>query len=273
MNFLSEAPLGKKTLYISHYQRDLLFPITRKTNRAELGLTDLLPFKGVDRWNAYELSWLNSKGKPIIALGEFIFPCESPNMVEAKSFKLYLNSFNNTPFISTDKVITTLQRDLTEIAGAPVEARIILVDQLTPQTTQNFPGTCLDQLDVECNVYQVHPDFLQTEATIVTELLYSDLLKSNCLITGQPDWGSIQINYTGKKISHESLLKYIISFRNHNEFTEQCAERLFMDIMQRCAPQKLSIDIRYTRRGGIATDIYRSNESKNRPENFRLYRQ
>ncbi len=273
MNILAEAPLGKKTAYVSHYQRDLLFPITRKTNRTKLGLSGTLPFKGIDIWNAYELSWLNSKGKPVVAIGEFIFPCESPNLVEAKSFKLYLNSFNNTAFANIDEVIATIQRDLTEIAEAPVQVRIKLVEPLAPITTQVFSGICLDQLDVKCDTYLVNPAFLQTEDKILSEVLYSDLLKSNCLITGQPDWGSVQIQYTGKKIQHAGLLQYIISFRDHNEFGEQCVERIFLDIMQRCAPQKLSIYARYTRRGGKDINPYRSTEGSEIPENFRLCRQ
>ncbi len=273
MSMLANAPLGKKTPYVAHYQRDLLFPIARMTNRAMLGLSHSLPFKGVDIWNAYELSWLNSKGKPVVAIGEFIFPCESPHLVEAKSLKLYLNSFNNTIFDSVDDVITTLQRDLMETTSAPVQVRVILTEQFSPVTTQTFDGICLDQLDVTCNTYLVNPTFLQTESEVVSEVLYSNLLKSNCLITGQPDWGSVQIKYTGKKIQHAGLLQYIVSFRNHNEFGEQCVERIFLDIMQHCAPQKLSVYARYTRRGGKDINPFRSTEKGEMPENFRLCRQ
>lgn len=273
MSTLTEAPLGKKTAYVSRYQRDLLFPIARKTTRAKLGLSEPLPFKGIDIWNAYELSWLNNKGKPVVAVGEFIFPCESPNLVEAKSLKLYLNSFNNTAFANIDEVVATIQRDLTEITEAPVQVRVNLVEQFSPVTTQAFSGICLDQLDVICDTYLVNPVFLQTQGEVISEVLYSDLLKSNCLITGQPDWGSVQIHYTGKKIQHAGLLQYIVSFRDHNEFGEQCVERMFLDIMQRCAPQKLSIYARYTRRGGKDINPYRSTESDKVPENFRLCRQ
>lgn len=273
MTLLTEAPLGKKTVYISQYQRELLFPIARKTNRAKLGLTGHLPFKGVDIWNAYELSWLNNKGKPVVALGEFIFPCESPYLVEAKSFKLYLNSFNNTRFDNIDDVIATIQRDLSEVTEAAVQVRINLVEHFVVRTTRVFSGTCLDRLDIECDTYQVNPLFLQTEDTVISEVLYSDLLKSNCLITGQPDWGSVQIHYTGKKIQHAGLLRYIISYRDHNEFGEQCVERMFLDIMQQCAPQKLSIYMRYTRRGGKDINPYRSSENDEIPDNFWLCRQ
>jgi 7-cyano-7-deazaguanine reductase len=270
---LAGAPLGKKTPYISHYQKNLLFSIPREINRSSLGLSGALPFKGVDIWNAYELSWLNRKGKPIVAIGEFIFPCESPNLIEAKSLKLYLNSLNNTLFSTIDEVITILQQDLTEAAGAFVQVQIIPIEQFVPITTQAFKGICLDQLDIHCDTYLIDSGFLQTEDEIISEVLYSELLKSNCLITGQPDWGSIQICYTGKKIEHTGLLKYIISFRDQNIFGEQCIERIFMDIMQHCIPQKLSIYARYTRRGGTDINPYRSTESGEIPKNFRLCRQ
>lgn len=273
MNVLAEAPLGKKTTYVSHYQPDLLFPIARKTNRARLGLIGALPFKGVDVWNAYELSWLNSKGKPMVAIAEFRFPCESPNIVEAKSFKLYLNSFNNTRVESVDELQATIKRDLTEIIEAPVEVYIQLVDRTAEIITQKFSGICLDQLDIECDTYVVNRGFLQTENHQVTEVVYSDLLKSNCLITGQPDWGSVEIRYTGNKIQHEGLLRYIVSYRDHNEFGEQCVERMFLDILQQCAPEKLSIYARYTRRGGKDINPFRSTEDEVAPENFRLVRQ
>lgn len=273
MNVLAKAPLGKKSAYVSHYQPDLLFPIARKTNRAKLGLLGSLPFKGMDIWNAYELSWLNSKGKPVVALGEFSFPCESPNLVEAKSFKLYLNSFNNTSFVDVNEVIATIERDLMKIIEAPVKVHIQIIDQFVEISTQKFTGVCLDQLDVECNTYLVNTGFLQTDDEVVSEVLYSDLLKSNCLITGQPDWGSVEIRYTGKKIRHEGLLKYIVSYRDHNEFGEQCVERIFLDILRQCAPETLSVYARYTRRGGKDINPYRSTESGDVPENFRLCRQ
>lgn len=270
---VGQSPLGKKSSYISQYQRDLLFPISRQINRNEIEVTDPLPFKGCDVWNGYELSWLNLKGKPIVAIAEFIFPCESPNLIESKSFKLYLNSFNNTRFSSAEEVQKILQRDLTEAAGAHVKAEIILLEKFSPQEIKIFSGVCLDGLDIECETYHVDPTQLKTETGLVTESLYSDLLKSNCLVTGQPDWGSVQIEYTGNKINHESLLKYIISFRDHNEFHEQCVERIFTDIMQVCLPQKLSIQARYTRRGGLDINPFRSTHERAAPPNIRLCRQ
>jgi len=272
MSSLENAPLGKKTIYISQYKKELLFPIAREMSRSQLNLKNLLPFTGIDIWNGYELSWLNNKGKPVVALAEFIFPCESPNIIEAKSFKLYLNSFNNTHISSVDELITILQADLAEAIQAPVEITISLVD-FEPIKTQAFNGICLDSLDIQCDTYLVKPDLLQTQEEIVSEILYSNLLKSNCLITGQPDWGSLQICYTGKKIQHDSLLKYIISFRDHTEFGEQCVERIFLDIMNYCKPQKLSVYARYTRRGGLDINPYRSTDIGDIPHNFRLCRQ
>lgn len=272
-NSVIESPLGKKSSYISEYQRDLLFPIPRVIKRSEIGVPAVLPFKGGDLWNGYEISWLNAKGKPIVALGEFIFPCESENLIESKSFKLYLNSFNNTQFASIENVLDTLQRDLSEASKADVRVTLIPVDQFPAQAIQTFDGIYLDKLDIECHTYHVDIAFLNTNENTVSENLYSDLLKSNCLVTGQPDWGSVQIQYTGKQINHEGLLKYIISFRDHNEFHEQCVERIFMDIMRYCSPEKLSVQARYTRRGGLDINPYRSSENSTVPENIRLCRQ
>lgn len=273
MNTATLSPLGKKSTYIATYQPNLLFPITRLIKRAEIDITDHIPFQGVDIWNAFELSWLNKKGKPMVALGEFIFPCDSPNIIESKSFKLYLNSFNNSSFKSINEVAHAMQHDLSNAAGCAVNVTLSDIDNYTPIMKQTFSGICLDKLDISCDTYHVNSDFLKTEHTIVTETVYSDLLKSNCLVTGQPDWGSIQIHYVGKQIQHEGLLKYIISFRNHNEFHEQCVERIFMDIMRCCMPEKLTVFARYTRRGGLDINPLRSTESINQLSNIRLCRQ
>lgn len=256
---LANAPLGKQATYESHYNRDLLFTIPRKTKHEEIGIHGALPFQGVDVWNGYELSWLNAKGKPVVAIIEFIIPCDSPNLVESKSIKLYLNSFNNTPFDSIASVTSIIMRDLSSVAGAPVTVNIMSLAQASKTLVSHFTGIALDELDVACDTYTTDPSFLTTENEIVTETLYSDLLKSNCLVTGQPDWGSVQITYTGKKMSHAGLLKYIVSFRNHNEFHEQCIERIFMDISKHCAPEKLCVYGRYTRRGGLDINPIRAN--------------
>lgn len=273
MDITTLSPLGKQSSYIAHYQRDLLFPIPREIKRKEINVPSVLPFKGCDVWNAYEISWLNPKGKPMVVIGEFVFPCESPNLIESKSFKLYLNSFNNTKFDSLQEVTSTLRHDLSESAGAPVKVRLIPVEKFIQREIQTLSGYCLDHLDIECDTYIVDSSFLFTGEETVSEILFSDLLKSNCLVTGQPDWGSVQINYTGKQINREGLLKYIVSFRNHNEFHEQCVERIFMDIMTRCKPDMLSVQARYTRRGGLDINPYRSTEENSLPPNVRLSRQ
>ena len=267
---LSHTPLGKKSPAISHYQRDLLCPIPRNINRERLGIKTL-PFTGFDIWNAYELSWLSSNGKPEIACAQFHFPCESPQLIESKSFKLYLNSFNNTKFASQD-VSTILIHDLSEAAGMPVEVKLISLNDVPQKIASHFTGLSLDKLDITCDTYEPLPSYLITEENIITETLCSDLLRSNCPVTGQPDWGSIQITYTGEKINHEGLLKYIISYRKHTEFHEHCVEKMFVDIMQYCNPEKLLIYARFTRRGGLDINPYRANYPIH-IDDIRLWRQ
>lgn len=272
-NPLAQAPLGKATIYPSHYQPDLLFAIPRKTNRKTLGINELaLPFSGNDVWNAYEISWLDTKGKPQIAYAQFSFPCESPKIVESKSFKLYLNSLNHTVIDSIDALQSILVRDLSKATEATVSVK------LSPHANpliQQFNGVCLDDLDITCDLYTPHPDYLTTLDEDVSEIIFSNLLKTNCPITGQPDWASIQIAYTGKKIKHENLLKYIVSLRNQDEFAENCVEHIFMDITARCAPEKLCVYTRFMRRGGLDINPYRANHALKADEldNIRLWRQ
>lgn len=258
MNTLNNAPLGKQSSYISTYTPELLFPIPRAEKRKEIGINGTqLPFVGEDLWNAYEISWLNKKGKPEVAIGQFIIPCDSPNIIESKSLKLYLNSFNQTKFSSIDEVSNVITKDLSTASGKLVQVTLSSLDEYQVEA-QEPSGTCLDTLDIECNTYQPKPDYLTTEKEEVTETLYSNLLKSNCLVTGQPDWGSIFIQYTGKKINHANLLKYIVSLREHNEFHEQCVERIYMNINKKCLPKQLSVSAFYTRRGGIDINPHRS---------------
>ncbi|OGT45924.1 MAG: NADPH-dependent 7-cyano-7-deazaguanine reductase QueF [Gammaproteobacteria bacterium RIFCSPHIGHO2_12_FULL_41_20] len=267
------SPLGKKNEYISHYQPDLLFPIERQAQRQQLGITaNALPFQGNDVWNAYELSWLNTQGKPMIAMAEFIFPCTSSHLIESKSFKLYLNSFNNTQFDSMEAVQAILVRDLTKATGTAVFVQIQTLANVCMELQRSFSGICLDELAVTCDTYSVTPAYLQTENQLVTESLYSDLLKSNCPVTGQPDWASVQIAYTGKQIQHAGLLKYIVSYRNHQEFHEQCVETIFCDIQRYCQPEKLCVFARYMRRGGLDINPYRANYPV-KLVNQRLWRQ
>jgi len=275
---LSESPLGKKASYPDQYTADLLFPVPRQNKRSELHITDSLPFKGFDIWTAFELSWLNEKGKPIVAIGECIFPCTSPFLIESKSLKLYFNSFNNTKFNSLGEVKIAMQNDLARAAGEEVIIKIYSATDWLQSSMQSLSGKCIDDCDIECDSYTVTPEYLASKLEKeseeeVTETLYSNLLKSNCLMTGQPDWASVQINYIGRKIDHDNLLKYIVSFRNHIEFGEHCVERIFTDIMHYCAPRKLTVYARYTRRGGIDINPYRSTEDCQPPENIRLPRQ
>ena len=252
--------LGQSTPYCHQYDPSLLFPIPRQEKRDELGF-DLqsLPFVGLDIWTAYEVSWLNAKGKPVVAIAEFSFFADAPNLIESKSFKLYLNSFNGTRFDSAEQVVNLWIQDLSAACGGEVAVDLHSVDQFD-EISGVMPGDNLDQLDIEVEAYQVQADLLQTESDqVVFETLNSHLLKSNCLVTGQPDWGSVLIRYQGAKIDRAALLKYLISFRNHNEFHEQCVERIFTDIMKYCQPQKLTVYARYLRRGGLDINPYRSN--------------
>jgi 7-cyano-7-deazaguanine reductase len=254
------SPLGKNSAYISHYDASLLFPIPRKIKRDELNLSDSsLPFVGFDVWNAYELSWLNKQGKPQVALAEFTFDCLSKNIIESKSFKLYLNSFNNTRLESLDELQDLLLKDLKEAVEGQVNLKIMSLGSLTGRKLDGPSGICIDDQDITFDKYTVDASYLtSTKENEITEVLYSNLLKSNCLVTGQPDWGTLEIHYTGPEINRENLLRYIVSFRNHNEFHEQCVERIFIDLFQFCKPSNLTVKAFYTRRGGLDINPIRS---------------
>ncbi|OGT66021.1 MAG: NADPH-dependent 7-cyano-7-deazaguanine reductase QueF [Gammaproteobacteria bacterium RIFCSPHIGHO2_12_FULL_45_9] len=265
MNYTTpeQSELGKKAPYDSHYNPDKLFPIPRKAKRDAIGVSDLLPFFGFDLWNHYEVSWLNEKGKPIVALAEIRYGCDSQNIIESKSMKLYFNSLNNTPFKDIETVKTTIKQDIeARIKGSFVDVRVIPLPLFQEEPIRcRLKGTYLDELDIECSVYHAEPAYLSTENEMVEETLCSDLLKSNCLVTNQPDWCSIQIIYKGKKINHAGLLRYLISFRNDNEFHEQCIEKIFMQILTSCQPTELTVYGRSTRRGGLDINSYRSTQS------------
>lgn len=272
---LAELTLGKPTAYRDHYDVTLLQAVPRSMNREPLGLyPDRLPFHGADIWTLYELSWLNSNGLPQVAVGEISLNANSINLIESKSFKLYLNSFNQTVFVDWESVQATLQRDLAACAAGEVSVRLYRLDEITGQPIANFAGECLDQQDIRIDSYEFNADYLQGAAGVnrVEESLVSHLLKSNCLITHQPDWGSVQISYSGPQINREALLRYLVSFRHHNEFHEQCVERIFNDIMRFCQPETLSVYARYTRRGGLDINPWRSNTHFG-PSTGRLARQ
>ncbi|MDQ1814591.1 NADPH-dependent 7-cyano-7-deazaguanine reductase QueF [Massilia sp. CCM 9210] len=269
------SPLGKTSAYQTQYAPDLLFPIPRQGKRDELQLTGTLPFFGVDIWNAYEISWLNMRGKPQVAIATITVPADSPNIVESKSFKLYLNSFNQTRLSNSDALLALLREDLAGGFGAPVHITLIEPHAFDTVKMGELDGMLLDRLDVEIDHYSPSPALLTaaTDGAPVEEKLVSHLLKSNCLVTGQPDWASVQIHYVGPQIEQGGLLKYLIGFREHNEFHEQCVERIFTDILRQCAPQKLAVYARYTRRGGLDINPWRSNFSSGRPPNLRTARQ
>lgn len=270
------SQLGKSSTYPSKYDPALLFPIPRQTKRDELGLQGTLPFFGVDIWNAYEVSWLNQRGKPQIAIATFMIPADSANIIESKSFKLYLNSFNQTRLDDQQALITILQKDLSSAAGASIQVSMIEPGSFSALKMGELSGLLLDRLDIEVVDHHPNPALLSTnhDEAVVEETLLSHLLKSNCPVTSQPDWGSVQIHYVGAPINQEALLKYLIGFREHNEFHEQCVERIFVDIMRQCQPQKLAVYARYTRRGGLDINPWRSNFSVSQPpSNLRNARQ
>ena len=276
MNTPDQSPLGKTSAYQSQYAPELLFPIPRLQKREEIGLgTGTLPFFGVDIWNAYELSWLNMRGKPQVGIATITAPADSPNIVESKSFKLYLNSFNQTRLAGLDALAELLRQDLSSAFGAPVHVTITTPDAFGNLKMGELEGSLLDRLDVEIDEYLPSPALLSAnhEEAPVEETLVSHLLKSNCLVTGQPDWGSVQIRYVGPQIDQEGLLKYLIGFREHNEFHEQCVERIFMDVLRQCKPTKLAVYARYTRRGGLDINPWRANFSTGKPGNLRTARQ
>ncbi|EGT5660840.1 NADPH-dependent 7-cyano-7-deazaguanine reductase QueF [Cronobacter dublinensis subsp. dublinensis] len=272
---LDGLTLGKSTDYRDIYDASLLQPVPRSLNRDPLGLrADALPFHGEDIWTMYELSWLNQNGLPQVAIGQVEINAASVNLVESKSFKLYLNSFNQTRFASLEAVRETLERDLRACAQGEVSVTLRRLDEVEGEPVARFDGECIDNQDLVISSYDFDAALLSGAAgdEHVEETLVSHLLKSNCLITHQPDWGSVQIHYRGPKICREKLLRYLVSFRHHNEFHEQCVERIFNDIQRFCQPEALSVYARYTRRGGLDINPWRSNGSF-QPATGRLARQ
>jgi len=270
---LEHAPLGRESAYPQRYDATLLYPIPRAANRAPLGIeAGALPFVGEDEWHAFEVSWLNARGKPVVAVARFRLPADSPNLIESKSWKLYLNGFNQTRFASREAVIETLVRDLAAAADAPVTVELFDVDDeaLMPR---RLPGDCLDELDIEVDRYTPGAELLAVGEEVVEETLHSHLLKSNCPVTGQPDWGSVLIRYRGPRIDREGLLRYLIGYRQHQDFHEHCVEHIFVDLMARCRPERLLVLARYVRRGGLDISPWRATPGERPPEPLRLARQ
>ena len=257
----ANSPLGKTSVYTDSYDPGLLFPMPRAEKRAELGLSGTLPFFGMDIWNAYELSWLNQRGKPQVAIATLLVPADTPNMVESKSMKLYLNSLNQMRIDSQEALVALLQGDLSAALGAEIQIKLLASQDFGKQVMGEYEGLLLDRLDIAVDRYAPEPELLRaaSDQAPVEESLVSHLLRSNCLVTNQPDWASIQIRYSGPAIDQEGLLKYLIGFRQHQEFHEHCVERVFMDIQRQCQPSKLMVSARYTRRGGIDINPWRAN--------------
>ena len=272
-NPLHHLNLGQSTDYPTAYDPSQLRAVPRVLNREPIGISDdNLPFSGEDYWTGYELSWLNDNGLPQVAMGYFTVPANSPNLVESKSFKLYLNSFNESRFSHWQQVTQLMQRDLSECAGAPVQVVLEPLSAITHTTIDDLPGNVIDEQDIRIDTYDYDPSLLQVIDNEATEqCVKSHLLKSNCLITNQPDWGSVYIHGIGPQLDNASLLRYIVSFRRHNEFHEQCVERIFQDLTQ-LGFKQLSVYARYTRRGGLDINPFRSNFEK-APAAGRLARQ
>ncbi|AWB65241.1 NADPH-dependent 7-cyano-7-deazaguanine reductase QueF [Saccharobesus litoralis] len=270
-HLLDQLTLGKNTEYKSSYDPSLLDTVPRSLTRQTLGIDEQhLPFVGVDIWTGYEVSWLNNKGKPQVAIAEFNFQFDSDVLVESKSFKLYLNSFNQSRFENWQQVQSVMTQDLTQASGKPVQVSLFSLDDYTNKglcrPAQNH-SVNLDQLDIDIDIYDYEPNLLKPldKPLNVSETLVSHLLKSNCLVTGQPDWASVVIEYSGQALDHESVLKYLISFRGHNEFHEHCVERIYVDINNLIKPERLMVYARYTRRGGLDINPLRSSTKINAP--------
>jgi 7-cyano-7-deazaguanine reductase len=257
--------LGRQTPVFDEYSPDLLYPIPRATGRALIGCGETPLFRGTDLWHAYEMSWLDSTGKPVVRVGRFTIPASSPNIVESKSLKLYLNSLNNTRFDSDEQVANIIRGDIAKVAGAGVALELLAADDACLAGAA-LSGHCLDELVVDATGQKPTADMLQLHTGGATEeKLYSHLLRSLCPVTGQPDWASVWIHYRGEALVHDSLLRYIIAYRTHQEFHEQCVERMFCDIHERTNPDLLHIQAFYTRRGGLDINPFRSTDPEAEP--------
>ncbi len=271
---LTETELGKKSKVAKEYTPERLVPIPRQLTRDAIGIKSPLVFHGVDVWHAYEISWLTQRGKPCTAMGEMVFPCTSSYLIESKSLKLFLHSLIATQFPDLKAVEATLQKDLSLYSKSDVRVRLFPLSKTPTQTFSPPAGICLDDIDTTIDdASTVNPSLLLSSEGLISEQLYSDLFMSNCPVTGQPDWATILIAYRGRPINHESLLHYLLSFRNQQEFHESCVERIFMDIVRHCKPNELSVEARYTRRGGIDINPFRSTYPNAQPSHLRLERQ
>jgi len=264
---------NKVPAYKDEYDPGLLLPVPRATHRRGIGIGRALPFSGVDIWNAYELSWLDPEGKPRVAIGTIIFPAESRRLIESRSMKLYLNSFNQSCFPGIRLLEKTMMRDLRRACGSRVKVKVTHPGCFGRQALEELEGELIDGIDTKISGYTPDAALLSARGPAIEEMLTSNLLKSNCPLTGQPDWASLQVRYRGPKINRSGLLRYIISFRQHGDFHEHCVERIFTDIMRQCRPERLTVYARYTRRGGIDINPFRTNCGDAPPPNRRTARQ
>jgi 7-cyano-7-deazaguanine reductase len=270
---MTELPLGKTTTIPERYAPDCLYPIARTDGRETIGLTGALPFRGFDIWNAWELTWLGPGGLPHVAIAEIRVPVESPNIVESKSMKLYLGSFAMSEFETASAVRDAIAADIGACVGAAVDVEIDAVTVSAGRRSHRLPGKNLDRQQIECDSWDVDPAILSADNdSYVSETLNTDLLRSLCPVTGQPDSGSVLITYEGPRIDRAALLRYIVSYRQHQAFHEACVERMYVDVLQRCKPVGLTVYARYQRRGGIDINPFRSN-FESIPQNLRLWRQ
>lgn len=265
--------LGQSVDYDAAYDPGLLFAIPRLQGRQQLGLGAELPFDGCDIWNAYELSWLHPTGKPAVAWAGLRIPALSPFIVESKSLKLYFNSLNQTRFESAEAVAAAIRRDVSACVVADIDVQVRLPTAWSEFPIEEPAGDCLDDIEIAVADYTPRPDLLRLASDQrVTRRCYSRLLRSRCPVTGQPDWGTVCIEYSGREIDPAALLAYIVSFRQHQDFHEHCVERMFCDIRRQCVPEKLTVSARYLRRGGIDINPWRSSEPGSAP-NPRLFQQ
>ena len=270
---LHDAPLGHPTSHPDQYAPSLLFAVPRAAQRAALGLGHPLPFTGVDVWTAYELTWLDPQGKPQIALATLEVPIESPALIESKSMKLYLASFAQTRLAGMTAVAAAIGHDLPKAAGAPVAVALRGPSAFGVQAIRELAGESIDDLPVACDAYDVEPALLSARGEIVSETLTSRLFRSVCPVTAQPDIASVQVAYRGPRIDRASLLRYVVSYRCHAGFHEHCVERMFVDILARCRCEQLTIAARFTRRGGLDINPFRTNAGVSSPDNVRTARQ
>tara|TARA_B110000858_G_scaffold195960_1_gene253586 strand:- start:39130 stop:39948 length:819 start_codon:yes stop_codon:yes gene_type:complete len=272
---MTDNPLGSQIEHPKKYQADVLYAIPRWASRSLLDIDKKIRMFGLDHWQAYELSWLNNSGKPQVGIGEFYFNAESENIVESKSLKLYLNSLNQERYKTTETVRSLIEQDLSKISCSEVKVVIHQLDEIETEAFAARSGRCIDHIDVEFISQQPDAELLNiADARADDEVLYSDLFRSNCPVTGQPDWASVEIRYTGQKILESSLLKYLISYREHQGYHEECAERIFRDILLQCQPSELRVGMSFLRRGGLDINVYRSTAPvRSDSVNARLIRQ